>query len=238
MLKLKWNKNMRILLPREKNLNPNKSRPMRMSNIQALEVKKLRQKTGAGIMDCKRALQASDNSFEKALDWLKKKGLLAVAKKSGRQAAEGLIDSYIHNGRLGVLLEVNSETDFVARNDHFKIFVKELSLHIATLRPMYIAEQDIPENIRNKEKKICEQQALEKTKKKEVSSRIAEGLYKKWLQEVCLLQQEFVRENAKDKQTVEQVLKELIARVGENVVIRRFVHFSLGETTQNENKKD
>ncbi len=205
-----------------------------MTNIQALEVKKLRQKTGAGIMDCKQALQASNSDFNKAVDWLKKKGLSAIVKKADRTTDEGLIASYIHGkGRMGVLLEVNSETDFVARNEGFQSFVKELSLHIAAMRPIYIGERSIPENVREKERKIFEEQALSKTNNKQKAPQIAEGLYKKWLAEVCLLNQEFVRESAKPRQTVEQALNDLAARVGENIVIRRFVRFALGETDQN-----
>lgn len=204
-----------------------------MSEVQAQEVKKLRQKTGAGIMDCKQALQASNNSFDKALDWLKKKGLSIAAKKSDREATEGLITSYIHgNGRIGVLLEVNSETDFVAKNEHFKLFVKDLSLHIAAMQPLYIQEEDIPQNIKEKEKKICEERSLENAKSKEISARKAEGLYNKWLAEVCLLKQEFIRESAESKQTVEQALNDLIARIGENIIIRRFTRFALGEKTE------
>lgn len=204
-----------------------------MSNTQALDVKKLRQQTGAGIMDCKQALQASDNNFDKAKDWLKKKGLSLAAKKSGRKAVEGMVASYIHgNGRIGVLLEVNSETDFVARNEDFKTFVKELSLHIAAMQPLYLREEDVPEEVKNKEKQIFQEQALSKSKNKEVVDRIAGGLYDKWLREVCLLKQEFVRERADQKQTMEQALKDLIARVGENILIRRFVCFVLGETEQ------
>ena len=204
-----------------------------MSQISALEVKKLRQQTGAGIMDCKQALQASNNRMDQALDWLKKKGLSKAAKKSGRETAEGLIVSYIHgNGRIGVLLEVNSETDFVARNEHFKSFVKELSLHIAAMQPLYVQEQDIPENVREKEKKLFEGQALPKAKNQKMAGHIAEGLYNKWLAEVCLLKQEFVRENAEGRQTVEQALSHLVARVGENIRICRFSRFALGEMTQ------
>ena len=200
-----------------------------MSNIHSLEVKKLRKQTGAGIMDCKQALQASNNNFDKALEWLRKKGISTIAKKSDREAAEGLISSYIHgNGRIGVLVEVNSETDFVARNESFKSFVKELCLHIAAMQPLYLKEEDIQE----KEKKVFEEQALLKSKNKAMVGRIAEGLYKKWLSEVCLLKQEFVRENAVNKQTVEQALNDLIARIGENIVVRRFVRFALGETTR------
>ena len=204
-----------------------------MSNIQALEIKKLRQQTGAGIMDCKQALQASGNNLNKALDWLKKKGLSTASKKAGREAGEGLIASYIHGkGRVGVLLEVNSETDFVARNEQFQSFVKALSLHIAAMNPLYVQEQDIPESVKEKEKNIFENQAQSKAKNKEIAHRIAIGLYGKWLGEVCLLKQEFVREGAENKQTVEQALKDLISRIGENIVIRRFVRFALGEITQ------
>ncbi len=204
-----------------------------MSKIQAVEVKKLRQQTGAGIMDCKQALQSSNNNFDKALDWLKKKGLSTAAKKSGREAAEGRIISYIHgNGRIGVLLEVNSETDFVARNEQFKSFAKELSLHIAAMGPVYIREEDISEEAKEKEKIFFKEQALLKSSKKEISDRIAEGLYQKWLSEVCLFKQEFVRENAESKQTVKQALSDLIAKMGENIIIRRFVRFALGEAIQ------
>ena len=204
-----------------------------MPNIQALDVKKLRQQTGAGIMDCKQALKASGNNFDKAKDWLKKKGLSLAAKKSERKAVEGTVASYIHgNGRIGVLLEVNSETDFVARNKDFKTFVKDLSLHIAAMQPLYLKEEDIPEEVKQKEKQIFQVQALSKTKKQEVADRIKEGLFNNWLKEVCLLKQEFVRQNADQKQTVEQSLQDLIARVGENILIRRFVCFVLGETEQ------
>ena len=201
-----------------------------MPKIQALEVKKLRQKTGAGIMDCKQALQASDNDFTKALAWLKKKGLSTVAKKSGREAVEGLVASYVHwNGRIGVLLEVNSETDFVARNEEFKAFAKELSLHIAAMQPLYVKEGDIPEEERERERKILQERILSEGGNKEKS---IETFYQKWLAEVCLLKQNFVRENSKEGQTVEQALNDLIARIGENIVIRRFVRFELGETVQ------
>ena len=204
--------------------------------IQAQEVKKLRQKTGAGFMDCKQALQACNNDFDEALDWLKKKGLSTAAKKADRKATEGLVFSYIHgNGRIGVLLEVNSETDFVARNEHFKTFVKQLSLHILAMQPLYIKPADIPEEIKEKEKNIFKEQALLKAKKPDIAERVAEGLYKKWLEEVCLLKQLFVRESQDSKQTIEQALNELISRVGENVVIRRFARFALGETHE-ENK--
>ena len=200
-----------------------------MPNIQAESVKKLRQKTSAGIMDCKQALQASQWDFNKALDWLRKKGLSTAEKKAGRKTGEGLVASYIHgNGRLGVLLEVNSETDFVARNQKFQSFVKDLSLHIAAMNPLYIKEEDIEDSTREKEKKICEEQAGEKSKDEKIRYRIAEGLYKQWLKEVCLFKQEFVHPESESKQTVEQALKEIISLLGENICIRRFARFALG----------
>ena len=203
-----------------------------MSKSQALEVKKLRQKTGAGFMDCKQALDSSGNNFDKALDWLKKKGLSTAEKKMGRSAVEGLVASYIHGpGRVGVLLEVNSETDFVARNESFKSFVKDLSLHITAMSPLYVREADIPRQVKEKEKQLFEEQALPKAKNKELAGKIAKGLYKKWLADVCLEQQEFVREKSEKKQTVEQALKDIISRTGENIVIRRFARFALGETS-------
>ncbi len=194
-------------------------------------VKKLRQQTGAGIMDCKEALASNDNDFSKAVEWLRKKDLNRVAKKSGRQAAEGLVASYIHwTGRIGVLVEVNSETDFVARNESFKSFVKDLSLHIAAMNPLFVREDEIPSKILEKEKKIFMEQAKQKGKNKEMIAKISEGIYKKWLTEVCLLNQDFVRPGQEKKQTVIGSLNELISRIGENIVIRRFIRYELGET--------
>ena len=204
-------------------------------SVSASEVKQLRQETGAGFMACKEALSASDNDFEKAKQWLRKKGLSTAAKKSSRQASEGAVFSYIHgNGQLGVLLEVNSETDFAARNEHFKHFVKQLSLHIAAMNPIYLKEEDIPEDILKKEQEVCKEQASAKTKNPAVVEKVAEGLYKKRLEQICLLNQEFVRDSEEKKQKVEEALKDLIARLGENVVIRRFVRFVLGETSESE----
>ncbi|MBC6414857.1 MAG: translation elongation factor Ts [Bdellovibrionales bacterium] len=206
-------------------------------SVSAQEVKKLRQETGAGFMLCKEALFASNNDMDKAKEWLKKKGLSTVAKKSSRQAGEGLISSYVHGGgRIGVLLEVNSETDFVARNKYFKQFVKQLNLHIVAMNPIYIKESEIPVKVVEKEKEICKSQALVKTQKKEIAEKIATGLYKKWLEQVCLFHQEFVRDSEEKKQKVEEALIDLIARLGENIVIRRFSRFALGET--NEEKKN
>ena len=197
----------------------------------AQEVKKLRQQTGAGFLNCKQALESSNN-FQEAIQWLKKKGLSQALKKSQRQAKEGLVFSYIHGeGRIGVMLEVNSETDFVSRNNQFKKFVKDLALHIVAMNPLYIKEQDIPADVIEQEKKAFREQAQLKNSK--MAERISEGLYKKWLSENCLLYQEFVRESAESKQTVETALKSLIVLVGENIVIRRFVRFVLGENEEN-----
>ena len=201
--------------------------------VSAQKVKKLRQETGAGFMLCKEALASSGGDLEKAKERLKKKGLSTATKKSSRPAGEGLISSYIHGaGRMGVLLEVNSETDFAARNKHFQQFVKQLNLHILAMNPLYIKESDIPEEIAEKEKEICKGQALNKTKKPEIAEKIAEGLYEKWLEQVCLFKQEFVRDSQEKNQRVEDVLNDLIALLGENVVIRRFTRFVLGEANE------
>ena len=204
-----------------------------MKNISPLEIKKLRQETGAGVMDCKKAFQASEGDFKSALEWLRKKGLQRAEKKSKRLAEEGLIASYIHGGgKIGVLLEVNSETDFSARSADFRSFVKNLSLHIAALRPLYIREEDIPEEIKEREKKLFMDQASSKGKPPKIAQKIAAGLYNKWLDEVCLLKQEFVFEGAEEGQTVQQALTDLITKIGENILIRRFSCFVLGEVSE------
>lgn len=199
----------------------------------AQDIKKLRQQTGAGFLDCKEALTSSANDFEKALEWLRKKDLKRVSKKASRHAQQGLINSYIHGeGRIGVLIEVNSETDFVARNEMFQAFVKDLSMHIAAMNPTYVKEESIPEEELKKEKAIFLEQAKQKGKKEEMAARIAEGIYKKWLSEVCLLNQEFIRADQEKKQTVLDALNALIAKIGENIVIRRFERYELGETVE------
>ena len=203
------------------------------------DVKKLRQQTGAGIVDCKEALTSNKNNFEKAVEWLRKKGLSRAAKKSGRQAGEGLVASYVHGqGRIGVLLEVNSETDFVARNKEFQNFVEDLTLHITAMQPLFVNKDEISEEVALKEKNICKEQAKQKAKKPEMVDRIAEGIYNKWLEEVCLLDQDFVRQEQQEKpQKVQEALQDLISKIGENIVIRRFVRYELGETTP-EKKSD
>jgi len=195
--------------------------------ISASLVKDLREKTSAGMMDCKKALQETDGNFDKAVEWLRVKGLSKAAKKAGRVAAEGAVASYIHaGGRIGVLVEVNSETDFVARNEEFQKFVNDIAMHIAAMGPAYVAEEDIPQEIRDKEREVLKNKALEEGKKADFLDKILDGQMKKWVAEICLMGQKFVKN---PDLTVEKYLQEKIARIGENIVIRRFTRFELGE---------
>ena len=199
-------------------------------SVSAENVKKLRLQTGAGFMNCKKALQASQGDFKKALLWLKKKDLSRSAGRSHRLAAQGAVTSYIHaEGRIGVLLEVNSETDFAARNKEFQQFTKNLTLHIAAMNPLYLDEAHIPLALKKQEKSLFTEKAARKAKTPEIAEKISSGLYKNWLKEVCLLQQEFVNPDADKKETVLEALNSLISRLGENVIIRRFSRFALGE---------
>lgn len=196
-------------------------------SISASDVKELREKTGAGMMDCKKALEETSGNFDKAVDWLRTKGLSKAAKKSGRVAAEGLVTSYIHaGGRIGVLVEVNSETDFVARNEEFQTFCRDVAMHVAALGPQFVQQADIDEATREKEKSVLKAKAIEEGKKPEFLEKILDGQVKKWASEICLLDQKFVKNPDK---TVGEMLTELTAKIGENLVIRRFVRFELGE---------
>jgi len=200
---------------------------MELMSISANAVRDLREKTGAGMMDCKKALQENEGDFDKAVDWLRAKGLSKAAKKAGRVAAEGTVQSYIHaGGRIGVLLEVNSETDFVARNEGFQEFVKDVAMHIAAMAPQYVRIEEISEDAREREKAVLRAKALEEGKKPEFLEKILDGQLKKWAAEICLLDQKFVKN---PDVTVNQYLQEIIAKIGENIVIRRFVRFELGE---------
>lgn len=195
--------------------------------ISAGMIKDLRNKTQAGMLDCKKALEASKGDFEKSIEWLRAKGLSSAGKKSDRIAAEGGITSYIHaGGSMGVLLEVNSETDFVAKNESFKTFCKDLSLHIVAQKPLYVKEDDVPAEDIEKEKSILKAKALEEGKKLEFLDKILTGQINKWLSDVCLMKQKFVKDL---DVTVEEVLKSTIATLGENIVVRRFVRWELGE---------
>lgn len=196
-------------------------------SISANLVKELREKTSAGMMDCKKALEETKGDFDKAVDWLRAKGLGKAAKKAGRVAAEGLVTSYIHaGGRIGVLLEVNSETDFVARNEEFQNFSRDVAMHIAALGPQFVSQEEIPQTARDKEKEVLRAKAIEEGKKPEMLEKILEGQIKKWASEICLVDQKFVKNPDK---TVGELLQELVAKIGENLVIRRFVRFELGE---------
>lgn len=196
-------------------------------SISASDVRDLREKTGAGMMDCKKALEENGGNFDKAIDWLRTKGLSKAAKKAGRVAAEGLVNSYIHaGGRIGVLVEVNSETDFVARNDDFQNFVKDVSMHIAAAAPQYVQMTDIPQEARDREAAVLRAKALEEGKKAEFLDKILDGQIKKWAAEICLLDQKFIKN---PDITVGQLVQNLIAKIGENIVVRRFVRYELGE---------
>lgn len=196
-------------------------------SISANAVRELREKTGAGMMDCKKALEENSGDFDKAVDWLRAKGLSKAAKKAGRVAAEGIVTAYIHaGGRIGVLLEVNSETDFVARNEEFVNFTRDVAMHIAAMGPQFVQQTDIDQATRDREASVLRAKALEEGKKPEFLEKILEGQIKKWAAEICLLDQKFVKNPDK---TVGEMLNELIAKIGENLVIRRFVRYELGE---------
>lgn len=196
-------------------------------SISASLVKDLREKTSAGMMDCKKALEETQGNFEKAIEWLRAKGLSKAAKKTGRITAEGLVEAYIHgDGRIGVLLEVNSETDFVARNEDFKSFVKDIAMHIAAMGPQYVSQDEISAAEKDKERAILKAKAIEEGKKPEFLDKILDGQINKWAAEICLLDQKYVKN---PDLTVGDFLRETIARIGENIVIRRFIRFELGE---------
>ncbi len=198
-----------------------------MAKISADMVKQLREKTGSGIMDCKQALTECEGDLDKAVDFLRKKGLATAAKRAGRAMPAGTIKSYIHmGGKLGVLVEVNCETDFVAKNDDFQDFAKNMAMHIAATNPLGIQPEDIPDEIIRKEKEIYHAQALELGKPDNIVDKIAEGKLNKFIKDSCLLNQPYVRD---PEITVEDLLNDLIAKIGENITIKRFVRFQLGE---------
>jgi elongation factor Ts len=195
--------------------------------ITAEMVKELREATGAGMMDCKKALVEVDGDMEKAITLLREKGLAAAAKKAGRIASEGIVEAYIHGGgRIGVLVEVNCETDFVAKTDDFKAFVKDIAMQIAASKPQYIRREEVPAQIIEKEKEILTVQALNEGKPEKVVEKIVEGRINKFFEENCLLEQPFIKDTDK---TVQQLVTEMIAKIGENISIRRFVRYEMGE---------
>lgn len=190
-------------------------------------VKELREKTGAGILDCQKALAENGNDVEKAVDYLRQKGLAAAAKKSGRETNQGLVHAYIHmGGKIGVLIEVNCETDFVARNDEFKSFVNDLALQVAAAKPLYVKREDIPKDLLDKERVIYEGQAKEMGKPPAAWPKIVEGKLEKFCQESCLMEQSFIKDPAV---TIKDLLAQKIAKIGENMNIRRFTRYQLGE---------
>lgn len=190
-------------------------------------IKELRQRTGAGVVDCKMALQESKGNIEAAIDYLRRKGLATAAKKAGRIATEGLIGSYIHaGGKMGVLVEINCETDFVARTEEFQNFVKNIAMHIAAANPQYIRREDVPLEVIEKEREIYRTQALDSGKPEKVIPKIVEGKLERFFSEVCLLEQTYFRDS---DMIVKEVLDQMIAKFGENITIRRFARFQLGE---------
>ncbi|HOQ36461.1 MAG TPA: translation elongation factor Ts [Acetivibrio sp.] len=195
--------------------------------ITAEMVKQLRERTGSGMMDCKKALAEANGDMEKAVEILREKGLAAAAKKAGRIAAEGLVSAYIHgDGRIGVLVEVNVETDFAAKNEEFKSFVRDIAMHIAASKPEYIRREEVPADRIEKEKEILKAQALNEGKPEKIVEKMVEGRLDKFFKEICLLEQPWVKDPDK---TIQQLLNEKIATIGENINIRRFVRFERGE---------
>jgi len=198
-----------------------------MAEISAAIVKELRERTGAGIVDCKQALAECDGDMEKAAEYLRKKGLASAAKKAGRIASEGVVDAYIHlGGRIGVLIEVNCETDFVAKNPEFKALVHDLCMQVAAANPLWVRKEDVPEEAIAKEREIAIEKAKAEGKPDKVLPKIAEGAVSKWMKEVVLLEQPFVKDPSKN---VETLVNEMIAKIGEKISVRRFVRYEVGE---------
>jgi elongation factor Ts len=190
-------------------------------------VKDLRQRTGAGVIDCKTALQEAKGNMDAAIDYLRRKGLATAAKKAGRIATDGLVSSYIHaGGKMGVLVEINCETDFVAKTEGFQTFVKNVAMHIAAVNPQYIRREEIPEEVLERERAIYRTQAQDAGKPQKVIDKIVDGKLERFYSEVCLLEQTYVRDS---DLTIKELLDAMIVKVGENITIRRFARFQLGE---------
>jgi elongation factor Ts len=203
-------------------------------DINASMIKDLRERTGAGMADCKKALTEVGGDMDKAIDYLRAKGLAKAAKKAGREATEGAVVSYIHGGgRIGVLVEINCETDFVARNEDFQGFTREVALQIAAMSPQFVRKDEVPNDVISRERDVLLAKAKESGKPEPVMQKMVDGQISKWMKEICLLDQAWVKNPDK---TIDQVQQELIAKIGENIKIRRFVRFELGEGL--EKKKD
>jgi elongation factor Ts len=194
------------------------------------QLKEIRERTGAGVVDCKKALKESDGNIDNAITFLREKGLAAAAKRAGRVAAQGTVGSYIHGGgKIGVLVEVNCETDFVARTDEFQQLLKDVAMQVAASNPRYVLRDEVPTDEVEKERAIYRTQTLESGKPENVVDRIVEGRLEKFYSEQCLLEQGFIREPSK---TIEQLVKEVVARTGENIVVRRFARFQIGDAAE------
>jgi elongation factor Ts len=205
-----------------------------MAEVTATLIKDLRERTGAGMADCKKALTEVGGDMDKAIDYLRTKGLAKAAKKAGREATEGAVVSYIHGGgRIGVLVEVNCETDFVARNEDFQAFTREVALQIAAMNPQFVRREEVSQDVIDREREVLVAKAKETGKPEPVVQKMVDGQITKWLKEICLLDQAWVKDGEK---TIDQVQQELIAKIGENIRVRRFVRFELGEGL--EKKKD
>lgn len=195
--------------------------------ISSEDVKKLREKTGVGMMDCKKALQECGGDFNKAVEYLRKKGMDVANKRQGRTASQGVVSSYIHmGGKVGVLVEVNCESDFVAKSENFLVFVKDVAMHIAAASPEWVSREDVPQDVLGKEKEIYKEQALKSGKPEKILDKIAEGRLAKFYSERCLLEQPFVKDTDKN---IKQLLDELMGKTGEKCEIRRFARYQLGE---------
>lgn len=194
--------------------------------ISASMVKELREATGAGMMDCKKALVETNGNMEEAIKFLREKGIAKAAKKMDRIAAEGIVASYIHGGRIGVIVEINSETDFVAKNVEFQEFGKDVAMQVAAANPLYVRREEVPQEAIEKEKEILRNQALNEGKPAQIVDKMVEGRIAKYYKEVCLLEQPFIKDPDK---TIDDLLKEKIAKIGENLSIRRFSRFEVGE---------
>ncbi len=205
-----------------------------MAEVTATMIKDLRERTGAGMADCKKALVECDGDMEKSIDFLRAKGLAKAAKKAGREATEGAVVSYIHGGgRIGVLVEINCETDFVARNEDFVGFTKDVAMQIAAMGPQFVRREEVAEDVVARERAVLVAKAVESGKPEAIAQKMVEGQLSKWLKDICLLDQPFVKNPDK---TIEQLQQELIAKIGENIKVRRFARFELGEGL--EKKKD
>ena len=194
--------------------------------VTAAQVKELRERTGAGMLDCKKMLVETDGNIDKAIDALREKGLASASKKAGRLASEGMVASYIHGGRIGVLVEVNTETDFVAKNEEFQQFVKDIAMQIAASNPTYVSKDEVPMEEIEKESEILKQQALNEGKPENIAEKMVKGRIEKYYKEVCLLEQSFIKDS---DYVVTDVLAGLIAKIGENIKVRRFVRYEVGE---------